>query len=143
MTSLTIVRVIEAPPAAVFAAFVEPEKIALWWGPDDGPVTLAEVDARPGGRIHVRFRMLDGSEHGCFGNFEVFEPPHRLAMSWSWEGEDTPASYVQASFALADSGHTELTFVHAQLRDAATRDSHEQGWNGALDKLQRKAERLS
>ena len=143
MTSLTIVRVIEAPPAAVFAAFIEPDKIALWWGPDDGPVTLAEVDARPGGRFHVRFRMLDGSEHGCFGNFEVFEPPHRLGMSWSWEGEDTPASYVQASFALADSGHTELTFVHAQLRDDATRDSHERGWNGALDKLQRKARRLS
>jgi len=143
MTSVTIVRVIEAPPAAVFAAFVEPDKIALWWGPDDGPVTLAEVDARPGGRFHVRFRMLDGSEHGCFGNFEVFEPPHRLTMSWTWEDEDTPPSHVQATFKPAGAEHTELTFVHARLQDEATRDSHEQGWNGALDKLQRKAGRLS
>lgn len=143
MTSLTIVRVIEAPPAAVFAAFVEPDKIALWWGPDDGPVTLAEVDARAGGRFHVRFRMLDGSEHGCFGKFEVFEPPHRLAMSWSWEGEDTPASYVQATFKPSGAQHTELTFVHDKLQDDATRSSHEQGWNGALDKLQRKAGRLA
>ena len=143
MTSLTIVRVIEAPPAAVFAAFVEPDKIALWWGPDYGPVTLAEVDARAGGRFHVRFRMLDGSEHGCFGNFEVFEPPHQLTMSWAWEGEDSPASYVQATFKSSGAQHTELTFVHAQLRDDATRDSHEGGWNGALDKLQRKAGRLA
>ena len=143
MTSLTIVRVIEAPPAVVFAAFVEPDKIALWWGPDDGPVTLAEVDARAGGRFHVRFRMLDGSEHGCFGNFEVFEPPHQLTMSWAWEGEDSPASYVQATFKSSGAQHTELTFVHAQLRDDATRDSHEGGWNGALDKLQRKAGRLA
>jgi uncharacterized protein YndB with AHSA1/START domain len=30
VTSVTIVRTIEAPPDAVFAAFVEPEKIALW-----------------------------------------------------------------------------------------------------------------
>ncbi|MBD8529214.1 MULTISPECIES: SRPBCC domain-containing protein [unclassified Massilia] len=142
MTSLTIVRVIEAPPAAVFAAFVEPDKIALWWGPDDGPVTHAEVDARPGGRFLVRFRMLDGSEHGCFGIFEVFEPPHHLAMSWSWEDEDTPASRVQATLKPVGAGHTELTFVHAKLADDATRDSHEQGWNGALDKLQRKAGQL-
>jgi uncharacterized protein YndB with AHSA1/START domain len=142
LTSLTIVRVIDAPPDAVFAAFVEPEKIALWWGPDDGPVTLAEVDARPGGRFHVRFRMLDGTEHGSAGTFEVFEPPHRLAMTWSWEDEDTPASRVEASFKPLGEGRTELTFVHAKLQNAATRDSHEQGWTGALDKLQRKAGRL-
>jgi len=142
VTSLTIVRVIEAPPAAVFAAFVEPDKIALWWGPDDGPVTHAEVDARPGGRFLVRFRMLDGSEHGCFGIFEVFEPPHRFAMSWSWEHEDTPASRVQATLKAVGAGHTELTFVHAKLPDDPTCASHEQGWNGALDKLQRKAGKL-
>lgn len=137
MTSLTIIRVIEAPPAAVFATFVEPDKIALWWGPDD-----AEVDARSGGRFHVRFRTLDGSEHGCFGNFEVFEPPHRLAMSWSWEHDDAPASRVQATFRPVGAGHTELTFVHARLQDEAARDSHEHGWNGALDKLQRNARGL-
>ncbi|KQP15175.1 SRPBCC domain-containing protein [Pseudorhodoferax sp. Leaf267] len=142
MTSLTIVRIIEAPPDAVFAAFVEPDKIALWWGPDDGPVTLAEVDARLGGRFHVRFRMLDGTEHGCSGTFEVFDPPHRLAMSWSWENEAGPASRVEATFKAIDAGRTELTFVHARLKDDAARESHEQGWNGALDKLQRKAERL-
>ncbi len=83
--------------------------------------------------------MLDGSEHGCFGNFELFEPPHRLAMSWSWEDEDTPASRVHATFKPVGAGHTELTFVHAQLPDEATRASHEAGWNGALDTLQRKA----
>ena len=142
MTSLTIVRVIEAPPEAVFAAFVEPEKIALWWGPDDGPVTLAEVDARLGGRFHVRFRMLDGTEHGSSGTFEVFEPPHRLAMSWSWEDEDGPPSRVEATFRPTGDGHTELTFVHARLKDDATRDSHKEGWQGALDKLQRQVEQL-
>ena len=31
---------------------------------------------------------------------------------------------------------TELTFVHARLPDEASRDSHEDGWNGALDKLE-------
>ena len=31
---------------------------------------------------------------------------------------------------------TELTFIHDRLPDEASRDSHEGGWNGALDKLE-------
>jgi hypothetical protein len=30
-----------------------------------------------------------------------------------------------------------LTFTHSRLRDEKTRRSHEQGWNGALNKLER------
>ena len=86
MTSVTIVRTIEAPPEAVFAAFVQPDKIALWWGPDDGPVLSAEIEARVGGRFHIRFRLAeDGSEHGSSGTLEVFDPPRRLVMSWAWD----------------------------------------------------------
>lgn len=138
MTSLTIVRRIKAPLRTVFDAFVNPDKIALWWGPDAGPVLSAEVDPRVGGRFHVRFRMEDGSEHGSAGLFEVFDPPHRLAMSWAWDSEPGVVSRVEATFRAAEGG-TELTFTHSRLPDAATRDSHEEGWNGALDKLQARA----
>jgi Activator of Hsp90 ATPase homolog 1-like protein len=31
---------------------------------------------------------------------------------------------------------TELTFTHSLLHDDETRRSHEEGWSGALDKLQ-------
>ena len=32
---------------------------------------------------------------------------------------------------------TELTFTHSRLHDEDSRRSHEEGWNGALDKLER------
>jgi hypothetical protein len=32
---------------------------------------------------------------------------------------------------------TELTFTHSRLQTEASRDSHEQGWASALDKLVR------
>jgi Activator of Hsp90 ATPase homolog 1-like protein len=63
MTSLTLVRRIAARPSIVFEALTTPDGIACWWGPDDGPVLLAEADVRVGGCFRVRFRMLDGSEH--------------------------------------------------------------------------------
>lgn len=138
-TSLTLVRRIEAPPDAVFDAFVDPAKIALWWGPDDGPVLSAEVDPVVGGRFHVVFRLdADGSTHGSAGTFEIVERPTRLAMSWAWDGEDGPGSHVDVRLrAVGDA--TEVTFTHARLRDEATRRSHADGWNGAFDKLQARA----
>src|SRR5436853_172916 len=69
MTSLTLVRRIKARPSIVFEALTTPKGIASWWGPDAGPVLLAETDARDGGRFRVRFRMLDGSEHESTGEY--------------------------------------------------------------------------
>jgi len=137
MTSLKLVRRIAARPSIVFDALTTPEGIACWWGPDGGPVLLAETDPRVGGRFRVRFRMLDGSEHESSGEYlEVFRP-ERLAMSWRWAGgEDPGESLVEIDLRPIPEG-TELTFTHSRLRDEETRRSHEAGWNGSLDKLER------
>ena len=137
MTSLTLVRRISARPSIVFDALTTPEGIACWWGPDGGPVLLAETDPRVGGRFRVRFRMLDGSEHESSGEYLEVVRPKRLAMSWRWEGgEDARESRVEIDLRPIAEG-TELTFTHSRLRDEETRRRHEQGWNGSLDKLER------
>ncbi|MCD0505010.1 SRPBCC family protein [Bordetella petrii] len=138
MSSLTLVRRINAQPATVFEALTTPDGIACWWGPDDGPVLVAETDPRVGGRFRVRFRMLDGSEHESSGEYLRVEPPHHLAMSWRWQGdEDSGESRVEIALRAIDTG-TELTFTHAGLQDEETRRGHEEGWGGALDKLARR-----
>ena len=48
MTSLTLVRRIKAQPSIVFDALTTPEGIARWWGPDGGPVLVAETDPQVG-----------------------------------------------------------------------------------------------
>ena len=137
MTSLTLVRRIAARPSIVFDALTTPEGIVCWWGPDAGPVLLAETDVRIGGRFRIRFRMLDGSEHESSGEYLEVARPERLAMSWRWlGGEDPGESLVEIDLRASAEG-TELTFTHSRLRDEDTRRSHEEGWNGALDKLQR------
>jgi uncharacterized protein YndB with AHSA1/START domain len=137
MTSLTLVRRIAARPSIVFDALTTPDGIACWWGPDAGPVLLAETDVRIGGRFRVRFRSLDGSEHESSGEYLEVVRPERLAMSWRWQGgEDPGESLVEIDLRASDEG-TELTFTHSRLQDEDSRRSHEEGWNGALDKLQR------
>ena len=137
MTSLTLVRRIRARPSIVFDAVTTAEGIAQWWGPDAGPVLIAETDPRKGGRYRVRFRKLDGTEHESSGEFLEVAPPERVVMSWRWEGgqEDPNESRVEIVLRLIPEG-TELTFTHSLLRDEESRRSHEGGWAGALDKLE-------
>jgi uncharacterized protein YndB with AHSA1/START domain len=137
MTSLTLVRRIASRPSIVFEALTTPEGIACWWGPDAGPVLLAETDVRVGGCYRVRFRMLDGSEHESSGEYLEVVPHQRLTMSWRWvEGGDDPGeSLIEITLSAIEEG-TELTFTHSRLHDEQTRRSHEDGWAGALEKLQ-------
>ena len=138
MTSLTLVRRIKARPSIVFDALTTPEGIACWWGPDGGPVLVAETDPHVGGRFRVRFRMLDGSEHESSGEYLEVVRPERLSMSWRWTGgvEDPGESLVEIRLRAIVEG-TELTFTHSRLRDEESSRDHEQGWNGALNKLER------
>ena len=140
MTSLTLVRRIAARPSIVFDALTTPDGIVSWWGPDAGPVLLAETDLRLGGRYRVRFRTLDGREHESAGEYLEIEPPWRLAMSWRWLQGGGDSGYSRLTFHLSPVAEgTELTLTHARLQDEESRVSHEQGWSGALDKLERYA----
>lgn len=138
MTSLTLVRRIAARPSIIFDALTTPEGIVGWWGPDAGPVLFAETDVHPGGRYRVRFRTLDGSEHESAGEYLEVDRPWRLAMSWRWlqGGGDSGESRLEFHLRPIAEG-TELTLTHARLQDEESRASHEQGWTGALDKLER------
>jgi uncharacterized protein YndB with AHSA1/START domain len=138
MTGLSLVRRIRARPSIVFDAIVTPEGISQWWGPDAGPVLVAETDMRVGGRYRVRFRTLDGSEHECSGEYLEIVRPERVVMSWRWLGgeEDPGESRLEITLRAIPEG-TELTLIHSQLHDEETSRSHEEGWSGALDKLVR------
>jgi uncharacterized protein YndB with AHSA1/START domain len=138
MTSLTLVRRIKARPSIVFDALTTPEGIASWWGPDEGPVLVAETDPRVGGHFRVRFRMVDGSEHESTGEYLEVVKPERLSMSWRWTGgaEDPGESLVEIRLRAVSEG-TELTLTHSRLHGEETCRSHEDGWTGALGKLER------
>ena len=141
MTSVTLVRRISARPSIVFDALTTAQGVAAWWGPDDLPVLLAEIDARVGGAFRVRFQTLDGQEHEAFGEYLEVVPPRRLVMSWRYAfggepEEDGRTSQIEIDL-IPITGGTELTLTHARLRNEASKASHEHGWTGSLNKLVR------
>ena len=73
---ITIVRTFDAPPEQVWQAWIDPEQVARWWGPDGfetpldsvviepqpgGRYDLLMVDARTGGEFPVRQEVLEAS----------------------------------------------------------------------------------
>jgi uncharacterized protein YndB with AHSA1/START domain len=134
LPSVTIVRRIKASPAKVWAAITRPDQMIQWWGPDAGPTLDVVADVRPGGRFSVVFRLLNGEEHNPTGIYREVIPEQKLVFSWDLPGAREPESLVTFLLRPIDGG-TELTLLHEHLPDEAARDSHEQGWNGLLDKL--------
>jgi uncharacterized protein YndB with AHSA1/START domain len=132
--SLTIKRRLKAPPAKVFAAWTDPEKVKRWMGPGEIKALSAECDARAGGRYHWVMRTPAGEEHDVSGVYREVVANEKLVFTWAWKSTPERESLVTVLLK-PDGDGTMLTLTHEQLFDEATRDSHKNGWNGALDKM--------
>jgi uncharacterized protein YndB with AHSA1/START domain len=135
--SLTLKRRLNAPPAKVYGAWTEPEKIAHWFGPSQtvpGSVR-AELDVRVGGRFRVSFKTENGEYHEVGGIYREVVPNEKLVFSWAWHTTPERESLVTV-LTKNDGDGTLLTLTHEQFFDQAARDGHKQGWTGTLDKLE-------
>lgn len=133
--SLALKRRINAPPAKVYAAWTDPQKIARWFGPDAGGVLHAETDVRAGGRFRVIFRTEDGEEHNVSGVYREVVKNEKLVFTWMWITMPERESLVTVALK-KDGDGTILTLTHEQFFDEAARDRHREGWSGSLDKLE-------
>jgi uncharacterized protein YndB with AHSA1/START domain len=134
--SLTLKRRLKAPPAKVFAAWTDPEKVKRWMGPGEVVLLAAECDARAGGRYRWLMRNHAGEEHDVSGVYREFVPNEKLVFTWAWKSMPERESLVTVLLK-PDGDGTLLTLTHEQFFDAETRDRHQQGWGGALDKMEK------
>lgn len=77
---LFISREFDAPVEAVFRAWVEPEQLQAWWGPEGFHCETDEIDIRPGG--HWRFVMKGkGMEFPNLITYQEIVPNQRIVYS--------------------------------------------------------------
>jgi len=134
--SLTIKRRLKAPPAKVFAAWTDPEKVKHWMGPGEIKAVHAESDARVGGRYRFVMQSPGGDELDVGGVYREVVADEKLVFTWAWKSTPERESLVTVLFKPEGAG-TLLTVMHEQFVDEEARDGHKQGWNGALDKLEK------
>jgi uncharacterized protein YndB with AHSA1/START domain len=133
--ALEVRRTFAAAPARVFAAWTTPEELKLWAGPGRMECPVTEVDLRVGGRFRIHMRSPEGTEFRVVGTYREIDPPRRLVYTWTAETDPTVVDTVVTVEFLDRGGKTEVVLRHEGLPDQGSRDRHEAGWTGCLDKL--------
>jgi uncharacterized protein YndB with AHSA1/START domain len=138
---LVLTRVFQAERERVFAAFVEPERLARWWGPTDFTTTVHEFEARPGGVIRVDMRGPDGTVYPMGGAFEEIVAPERLVfLTRAIDAQGAVDLEIRntATF-VALNGATQFTLRARVIRmtelGAMYRSGMAAGWAQSLEKL--------
>ena len=134
-TILIIRRVFDAPPADVFAAWLEREQFQSWIGPEGVACDVPLLEPRVGGRYRIDMKLGSGVVP-VGGEFRAIEKPSRLVFTWGWDGDPARTSLITLTFREAG-GKTEFTLKQEGLGTVENRNDHEKGWNGALNDLEK------
>jgi uncharacterized protein YndB with AHSA1/START domain len=134
---LVIARIIDAPQEMVFQAWVDPEQVVEWYGPQGLSLSHVEMDVRPGGKWRKCMRSAEGKEYWRWGVYRQVIPPRRL--SFTYYSDDIHASpdhemLVTVSFEKLGT-KTKLTLRQTALENEASRDSHKWGWTSTIERL--------
>jgi uncharacterized protein YndB with AHSA1/START domain len=139
---LVLTRLIDAPRAAVYRAWTEPELLKQWFAPKPLTTPVAELDVRPGGASLVVMKTPDGMEMPNPGVYLEVIPNERLvftdAYTKAWEPSKKPFMTVMLTFADEDGKTRYIARVlHWSVAD---RETHEQmgfhqGWGLCTDQL--------
>jgi len=142
---VVVTRLIDAPRERVFDAWVKPEKLALWWGPDGFTNPRCEIDARPGGKIYIEMiRSSDGKMFPLDGEVEIVEAPSRIvfrARGYNPANEITTIE-DRVSAAFEERNGKTLVTVHLYVLDVAPAFTEaasrmDVGWSQSLQRLER------
>ncbi len=137
---LVVRRTISAPRARIFEAFGRPDLLSQWFTPSaEISVEILTFDFVPGGRFRLRYIMPDGRRPTVGGDYERIEPPALIALTWIWEPPDPLENIpMRVVFQFGDKGSaTEVVIRHEKLPSDAACTIHADGWERALDSLQR------
>ena len=75
----------------------------------------------------------DGSNHGGGGTLTVFDPPHRLAFTWTWE-DGGDEQLIEVEFHEHE-GATTVILTNRGI-PALEREDYDEGWQNSFDNLE-------
>ncbi|MFA9431139.1 SRPBCC domain-containing protein [Egicoccus sp. AB-alg2] len=124
------------PPAAVFAALTEPDRLARWWGPHGFSLPEVELALRVGGGYRFAMQPPAGEPFHVQGEFLEVAPPHRLVFTFRYEEPDPDDVETVVTVTLSARGAATRIFVEQEaFATEARRALHEAGWSDSLDRL--------
>jgi len=141
---LVVSRLIDAPAALVFNAWIEPKQLEQWWGPNGFQTTVHEMEVRPEGITRLVMQGPDGEDH--LNKLVYTEIKAAKVLSYM-QSDDSDSDNDAAAFGVTvrfeeEEQQTRVT-VHTLFRTAAERDRVVQeadaisGGNQTMERLEK------
>ncbi|MET7381636.1 SRPBCC domain-containing protein [Streptomyces sp. NPDC005526] len=162
MYATTVARRVQAPPAAVYRALLDPDAVAAWRVPAGMTARVHEFDPREGGGFRVSLTYDDPGHPGKSGartdtyrgHFARLVPDELVVEVIEFETGDEAlggAMTMTTSLTAVDGGPgggpeagtggwTDVVIRHEGVPDAVPREDNQRGTRMALDNLARLVE---
>ena len=92
-SDFVITHTFDAPRELVFQSWVEPERLAQWWGPVGFELSVLALELKPGGIFHYGMRADNGYEMWGKFTYHLIEAPEKIVSILSFadrEGNVVP-----------------------------------------------------
>ncbi len=134
--TVTLHRVLTAPPERVYRAFLDPDAMAKWLPPHGFTGRVLEMDARVGGRYRMQFTNLaNGQVHAFGGKYLELVPNERIVNDDRFDDPNLPGEMITTITLKAVSCGTELTAVQQGIPEMIPVEACYLGWQASLQLL--------
>jgi len=146
VTTTRVARHIQAPPAEVYAALLNPEAVQRWMVPDGMTSHIHTFNAIEGGTFRVSLMYdapttagkTNATTDTFHGRFVELVPDQEIIQTVEFETSDpTMTGEMTITYTLfeSDDGGTDLVGVHENLPPGVQPKDNELGWTRSIEKL--------
>lgn len=134
--SVRLHRVLTAPPAKVYRAFLESAAMAKWLPPKGFTCSVHHMDAKVGGGFRMSFTNFStGSSHSFSGEYLELVPNERLRYTDKFDDPNLPGVLEVTVTLKAVSCGTEMSVLQQNIPEAIPLEMCYLGWQESLLQL--------
>ena len=139
--TVSLHRVLKAPPEKVYRAFLAPDALAKWLPPDGFTAAVHEMTVEVGGQFRMSFTNFTTQQSHAFGG-EYLEliPNERIRYTDRFDDPGLPGLMTVTVTLTAVSCGTDLAIVQAGIPEAIPVEMCYLGWQESLLGLARLVE---
>lgn len=129
-------RVLSAPAARVYKAFLDPDALVKWMAPHGYTAKVHSFDPRVGGGYRMSFANLSsGKTHSFGGTYTELTPNQRLRYTDKFDDPNLPGEMQMTVTLRPVTGGTELTIEQAGVPAIIPPEMCYMGWQESLTLL--------
>ena len=134
--TISLHRVLRAPPERVYRAFLDAAALCKWLPPHGFTCTVHELDAKVGGKYRASFTAFgSGNSHSFGGEYLELVPGKRIVHTDRFDDPNLPGEMVTTITLVKVSCGTELHVTQEGVPSAIPPEMCYLGWQESLQLL--------